>query len=264
MNIFIRELKATLKSLLIWCAITALFALVGFGKFSAFYENPELIGVLDAMPQGMLDALSMNLFNLTTVTGFFGVMVIYFSLILGISAAMWGSDIIAKEERDRTVEFALTLPVTRRRLITGKLAAAAVNALILNGVTWGVTLLGARAYAPDAAFYGFVARVMLALMILQAIFLALGIFLGCTLRSHKRAASLSVSILLGAYFASILAGLSDKVDWLKYLTPFKYFEAASLLHEAHYEPVYLLISAGLVVVLLAVAYTTYQRRDLYI
>ncbi len=32
---------------------------------------------------------------------------------------MWGSDIISKEERDKTVEY-LTLPVTRARLLTAK------------------------------------------------------------------------------------------------------------------------------------------------
>ena len=56
-----------------------------------------------------------------------GIMIIYFGLILTIAAAMWGSDIITKEERDKTVEFALTLPVTRSRLISAK-AVAAPNA----------------------------------------------------------------------------------------------------------------------------------------
>ena len=46
----------------------------------------------------------------------------YFVLMVSISAAMWGSDIISKEERDKTVEFALTLPVTRGRVVTAKTA----------------------------------------------------------------------------------------------------------------------------------------------
>jgi hypothetical protein len=33
---------------------------------------------------------------------------------------MWGSDIISKEERDKTIEFSLTLPVKRSKLISGK------------------------------------------------------------------------------------------------------------------------------------------------
>ena len=53
----------------------------------------------------------------------------YFALMLSIAAAMWGSDIISKEERDKTVEFSLTLPVTRSRLVTAKALAALVNCI---------------------------------------------------------------------------------------------------------------------------------------
>jgi ABC-2 type transport system permease protein len=100
-----------------------LFNVVGFSKFSAYYGNPEMLAILDSMPPALLDAMTMRAFNLTTVTGFFGVMFVYFALMLSIAAAMWGSDVISKEERDKTVEFALTLPVTRGRVVLAKTAA---------------------------------------------------------------------------------------------------------------------------------------------
>ena len=53
----------------------------------------------------------MRAFNMTTLSGFYGIMFIYFGLMGAIAAAMWGSDIISKEERDKTVEFSLVLPV---------------------------------------------------------------------------------------------------------------------------------------------------------
>lgn len=70
MNIFFRELRSTFKSLLIWSAIVLLFNTVGFSKFTAFYENPDLLSILDSMPPALMAALNMNAFNLTTVTGF--------------------------------------------------------------------------------------------------------------------------------------------------------------------------------------------------
>ena len=115
MNIFVRELKANLKSLLIWGGIVILFVSIGIAKFSAYEGNPEMLAILDQMPPALLEAFNFDAFNLTTITGFLGVMFIYFALLLSISAAMWGSDIISKEERDRTVEFSLTLPIPRGR-----------------------------------------------------------------------------------------------------------------------------------------------------
>lgn len=264
MNIFLRELRANFKSLLIWSGIVALFVVVGFSKFSAYAGNPELLAILDEFPSALVGALNLKAFNLTTVTGFYGVMFSYFALLLSISAAMWGSDIIAKEERDKTVEFTLTLPVTRRRLITAKALAATVNSSILLLVTWGATLVGAMSYPTDSEFFQFVALSMLALFIMQLVFLAIGIFLGCAMTQYKRAGSTAVSLLLTTYFLSIFADLSKDLQFLKYITPFKYFNPVLLLHESKLEMPYVWLSGAIILIAMLGAYISYQKRDLYI
>ena len=264
MNIFFRELKANFKSLLIWGGITILFITVGFSKFQAYYENPELLAILDNMPPAMLTAFNMTAFNLTSISGFFGIMFIYFALILSISAAMWGSDIITKEVRDKTVEFSLTLPVTRAKLVTAKTLAALVNCIGLLLITWGITLVNAPKYQPDSKFYSFLSLSMLALFIVQMVFLAVGIFLGCAMKQHKRAGSLAVSLLLGAYFLSIISGMSKDLEFLKYFSPFKYFDPASMLLESKIEITFVLLSVGIIAVSLVGAYGSYSKRDLYI
>lgn len=264
MNIFIRELKANLRSLIVWGGIVILFSSIGFAKFSAYEGNPELLAILDDLPPALLSAFNFNAFNLTTVTGFYGVMFSYFALIATISAAMWGSDIISKEERDKTVEFALTLPITRGKLVTAKTLAAMVNCIVLLIITTGITLINASKYRTDSQFYDFVFLGTVALLIMQMIFLAVGVFLGCAMKQHKRASSVAVSVLLVTYFLSIVSALNDKLDFLKYLSPFRYFDAAALLHEAQINTGYVLLSAGIIVLSLMGAYLSYSRRDLYI
>lgn len=264
MNIFLRELKANLKSLLIWGGIVILFVTIGFSKFSAYEGNPEMLAILDELPPAMVAALNFDTFNLTTVTGFFGVMFNYFALLLSISAAMWGSDIISKEERDKTVEFSLTLPVTRGRLVTAKTLAVVVNCIGLLLITWGASSASAAPYQPDSQFYDFLALSMLALFIMQMIFLAVGIFLGSAMKHYKRASSVAVSVLLGTFFISIISGLSEDFEFLKYFTPFKYFEPGRLLRESNIDVTFVLLSAGIIAILMVGAYRTYSRRDLYI
>ncbi|OGO18170.1 MAG: hypothetical protein A2Z14_18915 [Chloroflexi bacterium RBG_16_48_8] len=264
MNIFLRELKANFKSLVIWGGIAILFASIGFSKFSAFEANTELLAILDGMPPALLSAFNFNAFNLTTVTGFFGVMFTYFSLLLSVAAVMWGSEIITKEERDKTVEFSLTLPVPRSRLVTAKTLAAMVNCIGLLIITWGITLANAAKYQPDSEFYEFLSLSILALFIMQMIFLTVGIFLGCAMKQHKRASSVAVSLLLGTYFLSIIAGLNEDLEFLKYFSPFKYFNPAKLLHESKIEIVFVWVSAGIIAASLVGAYVSYSRRDLYI
>jgi ABC-2 type transport system permease protein len=264
MNIFTRELKANLKSLLIWGIIMALFVLVGSSKFSAYYGNPEMLKILDGLPPAMLSAFNMQAFNLTTISGFYGVMFSYFALLVAIAAAMWGSDIISKEERDKTVEFSLTLPVTRGRVVTAKTLAALVNCIGLVLITWGASLAAVAKYPAESGFQRFLALCMLALFIMEVLFLAVGIFLGCAMKRYRRAGSVAVSLLLVTFFLSVMTDMNKDLGFLKYVTPFKYFDAAAILHQSRIDPMYVGLSLAVILVCMVGAYLTYARRDLYI
>lgn len=264
MNIFIRELKANWKSLVIWSVIIAVLIMIGTSKFAAFAGDPEMLKILDSMPPAMLDALSMRAFNLTTLSGFYGVMFIYFGLMGAIAAAMWGSNIISKEERDKTVEFSLVLPVSRSRVITAKALAALVYCIAFVLLVWGISLVAVRSYNPDQALYNFLALEMAAMFVIELIFLAIGLLLGCAMKQYKRSGSTAVAIILVTYFVSIAASMEKKLDFFKYLTPFKYFEASELYRRGRMDGTYLLLSAVIVVICVAAAYWTYNRRDLYI
>jgi ABC-2 type transport system permease protein len=264
MNIFFRELRANLKSLVIWSVILLLLIMIAVAKFSAFAGDPSMLAMLDSMPPAMLDALNMRAFNLTTLSGFYGVMFIYFGLMGAIAAAMWGSDIISKEERDKTVEFSLVLPVSRSRVITAKALAALVNCLAFVVVTWGISLVAVQSYGPDQAFYDFLALEMQAMLAIELIFLAIGLLLGCAMKQYKLSGSTAVGIILVTYFMSILSVMQEKLDFLKYLTPFKYFDAGELFRSGKMDVTYVLLSAAIIVVCVAAAYWIYSRRDLYI
>ena len=265
MNIVLRELKANLRSLIAWCAFIIFFLYMGISKFQAFVSTgQDITAMLESLPQGLMEALQMNAFNLTTITGYFGVMFSYFALMATIFAVLLGNNIIAKEEREKTVEFSLTLPITRSRLVTGKIIAALINCIIFTLVLWGASLFVARPYEPEAEFYNFLTMMMLAAFILELVFLAIGVLLGAALKDYKRSGSISVFVLLTTFFLSIVSELFDKLDFIKYLSPFTYFDPLTMLNESRYETVSLVISAGIVVVSLVAAYIAYQRRDLYI
>ena len=264
MNIFARELKANLKSLLIWSGSMILLIILAVAKYSAFAGDPALLKMMDSMPPALLQALNMRAFNLTTLSGFYGVMFIYFGLLGAIAAAMWGSDIISKEERDKTVEFSLVLPVSRRRVITAKALAALVNSAAFMLITWAASLAFVQSYHPDQAFYSFLSLEMQAMFMIELIFLAVGLLLGCSLRQYKRASAVAVSLILATYFLSIIASLQANLDFLKYLTPFKYFDAGNFFRTGQLDGGYLLLSAIICGVCLAAAYWFYDRRDLYI
>lgn len=264
MNILLRELQANLRSLLVWGAIVVVWAIFGFAEYRAYAGNPEILGIVDSLPPAFLSALSLEAFNLTTVSGFWGVLFLNFALLLSLAAVLWGSDIISKEERDRTVEFSLALPVSRGKIVAAKTLAAAMNCLALVVITLGASLANVARYQPDRAFFDFFFLSMIALFFMQLIFLAVGIFLGCAMKHHKRASSVAIALWLGTYFLSVLSGLSQKLDFLKYFSPFAYFDPVVLLRESRIDLAYVALSAAIITVCLVGALLTYSRRDLYI
>jgi ABC-2 type transport system permease protein len=84
------------------------------------------------------------------------------------------------------------------------------------------------------------------------------------MKRYKRASAVAVSLLLGTYFLSVVSALNKNLDFLKYFSPFKYFDASVLLHESRMDLTFLGLSLAIIVVSMAGAYLTYARRDLYI
>jgi len=63
---------------------------------------------------------------------------------------------------------------------------------------------------------------------------------------------------------SILSVMQERLDFLKYLTPFRYYDAGELFRNGKMDGTYLLLSAAIIVVCVVGAYWAYGRRDLYV
>lgn len=265
MNIFFREIKANFKSLLLWSLFIVFFIYMGISKFQAFTAaDSDIMAMLDSIPQAVMEGLQLSAFNLTTISGYYGVMQSYFGLMASIFAVLLGNGIIAKEEREKTVEFSLTLPIPRHKLISGKVAAALVNCVVFILVMWGGSIVAVQPYGPDAGFYEYLSLMMVGNFFLELIFLAIGVLLGSAMKEYKRSGSVAVFILFTTFIFSIISEISEQLEFLKYASPFRYFDPLKLLNESKFDLNYLALSAAIIVVSMAAAYFSYSRRDLYI
>jgi len=264
MKFFMHEFKLNFKSLLVWTVVIVLLIVVAVTKFSAFIGNEASLAIMDSFPAQFLDAMQMRSFNLTTLEGFYGVMFIYFALMGAMAAAMWGSDAISREERDRSAEFSLALPVSRSRVVTTKLLAALANCVLFVLFTWAISIYAVRIFSPEAAFYQLLRLEMLAMYLLELIFLAIGVMLACAVKNYKIAGSIAIGLILGAYFMSVITNITQKLNWLKSLNPFSWYDAVDFFNTGALKPLSLFLTAILVVACLLAAYFTYEKRDLVI
>jgi ABC-2 type transport system permease protein len=178
MHIIKRELRANLKSLIIWMLVIVALVYVMNQEFSAYYDNPEMAQILDSIPEGMMKAFGFENANLTTTVGFVSLASFYFYLLLGVHAILLGSGILSKEERDKTAEFFLTFPVSREKVILTKYIAGIINCVVLLLALIFSVIGTLLIYELDQNFYEFIILLAIALFMMQMIFLSIGFFYG--------------------------------------------------------------------------------------
>ncbi|UWG96442.1 ABC transporter permease [Dehalobacter sp. DCM] len=263
MNIFWRELKAHRKALIIWSIAIFLMIVSSIGKFTAYAETGQSMNeLLSQIPSSIKAVLGMGNFDLTQVSGFYGMLYLYLLLLATVHASLLGANIIAKEERDKTTEFLLVKPVSRAKIVTAKLLASLLNVIVFNLVTliFSVALMGKYAKGEDIT--GEIGILMVGMFMVQLIFLFIGTATASVSKRPKSAASVSTAILLVTFVISSAININSSLGPLRYITPFEYFKADQLLNGGGFEPVFLILSLVIIALLVVVTYGAYQKRDM--
>lgn len=261
MNIFFRELKANRKALIIWSICMFLGVLSGMAKYTA-YSSGANIDVFQKMPYTLKALLGIGSLDVTKMSGFFAMLFPYLALATGIHAALLGSNIIAKEERDKTTEFLMVKPVSRKDIMTSKLLAALVNVVIVNLVTLVSSIVMVDAYNKGKDITGEVVMFLLSMFIIQLIFLSLGTLLSAFMKKPKASSSAATGILFGAYIISKITDLTDHVNVINVFSPFKYFDYKNIINGNGLNIGNIILSILLVAVFSVSTYFFYMKRDL--
>lgn len=263
MNIFLRELKAHRWGLFFWCLGMISLVYMGMVKYGAYEASGESVqAIMDALPKAVSAVFGLTGFDLSTAAGFFGVLFMYLAVMAAVHAALLGSGLIAKEERDRTSEFLYAKPASRARILTGKLLAGVFNLVVLNLVTLATSLYVVDNYNKEAPFSADIVLLMVGLFFLQVLFFSIGIAVAGITNRPKAASSRATSIMFVTFLLAYVINMEEKLDFLKYVTPFKYFDAANLMADHALDPVFVVLSLAIIAVAVAGTYRLYAARDL--
>lgn len=261
MTIFLRELKANRRALLLWCLCMVLGVAGGMSKYTAYSSGAAGNQVFQQLPYSVRALLGIGSFDVTRMSGFFILLYFYIELALGAHAAFLGSGILAKEELGKTTEFLMAKPVSRATVVSSKLFAAVLNAIVVNLVTLGSSLALAPAVSKGQDVRGEILTLFGSLFLVQLLFLGLGTLAAAYFRSPKAAAPAVTGILLVAFAAAEVTNLTDKLDFLIVLSPFKYFSFTRAVDGGGIEPLAAVITAMLALACFAGTFLFYKDRD---
>ncbi len=245
-----------------WCLGIAAFIFVNLIFYPSFKDQAaELEKSLASIPDSAR-ALFSDTGDFFSPEGYLSSQVFYLMmpLLLGILSITLGSSLIAREEKEGTIELLLSRPISRSRLLLGK----AIGGLIVVGV---VSTVGLATVLIMSKLVGIpIATIHIGLTMLASILVALSfgtIAFTITMLGKARVASVGLSTLiaLGGYIIVSLSGAATWLKWPSKIFPFYYYHPAEIL-KSTYNWQNMLYVIGVMVACIFISWFAFRGRDI--
>lgn len=258
------ELRSRRWGLVWWVVGIAAFISINILVYPSFRDQADQLNAVFAnMPEA-----ARNLFSDTgefmSPVGYLSSQVFYLMLPLLFSflTISMGASLIAREERDKTIELLLSRPVSRGTLLFGK-ALAGLAAALLVGVAVAllcsieVSLVG---FAGISARWVFAATLFA--LLISVLFGAIAFCL-TALSAVGRRASLAVAALFGlsGYIVGSLDGVVTSLQGVTKLFPYHYYQPADVLRGTLPWRV-MVVFVAIIVLLALLGWLGFRRRDI--
>ena len=261
---FKRELKCNFKNFMIWTIII----LVLFGVVFAIYpsiassDNIKSIDELaQIFPPEILSAFNMDIASLSTMFGWLkseGFVMIL--LIVGVYAGILGSNILVKEENDKTIEYLNSLPISREKIVLSKAFVGIIYILLITITIAIFNYIGLE-------LSGDYNREQYLLMSITPIFSSLVIYSLCLFISTfthktKNTLGLSLGIVFISFIFNAISGIDKSVAWLKYISVFTLSDIRNVILNIEVNPIMIIISFLITSVFILLSTINYKRKNL--
>ena len=261
MTLVRHELRQGKTPFLIWTAS------IGFLLVICIILFPEMKGQMDSVSDvfasmgSFTQAFGMDRLNFGTLIGFYAVEC---GNVLGLGGAFFASlcavGVLSKEEKDKTAEFLLTHPVSRKRIITEKLIAVLIQITALNVIIYALAIGSIAAVGEDIPWKE-ISLLHLAYYLLQLELAGICFGISAFLRKGSAGAGLGIAAMM--YFLNLIANIADVADFLKYITPFGYCEGADIVSNGSLDMTLVSVGAVMGIIGVLLAYLHYTKKDIH-
>lgn len=260
MTLVKHELRQGKVSFAVWTGAIGFLIAVCVFLFPQMQGQMESVSNMFASMGAFSSAFGMDHLDFGSLPGFYAVEC---GNILGLGGAFFASlcavGILSKEEKGRTVEFLLTHPVSRTRVVTEKLAAVLAQITAMNLVIYGLSAASIAAIGEQVPWKE------LSLMHLAHYLLQLelaGICFGISAFTRKGSVGIGLGIAILMYFLNLVANIAEAAEFLKYITPFGYAEGSDIVTNGCLDGRMVAAGMALMVAGIAAAYWKYPRKDI--
>ena len=261
---FKREMKINLKSFIIWTSILIILFLVVFLVYPSIIksENMQMLDeMMEIFPEEMLKAFNMDISSIDTAFGWLKTEgFVFVLLITGIYSGILGSNILLKEESDKTIEYLNSVPVTRKKIVINKILCGIIY-IVLMVLTVGIFNFVGLDLSGDFDKKSYLLLSITPLFSSIVIF-ALCLFLSTFTHKTKKTIGISLGIVFASYFLKIISEMGESTEFLKYISIFTLADIRNVIVNVAINPLMVLLSIGITIAFMILTTIHYDKKEL--
>ena len=259
-----REFKINLKSFIIWTSCLIIMFLIVFLVYP-YIVTDDSIRNLDEMmkifPRDLLKAFNMDIASISNAYGWLKSEGLMFVLIVvGLYASIMGSNIVLKEEKDKTIEYLGSIPITRNKIMTNKIIVA-ISYILLMIIVLGlfnyISLLLSCTFDHTQYLLLSISPVFIALPLFS-----INLFISTLLHKTKGTVGIGMGMVFIFYIISVISELSDKVEVLRYFSIYTLADTRGILTDTKINIICVIVSIVISVVFAYLSYVKYNGKEL--
>lgn len=261
---FSREFKINFKSFCIWCIVTMLLFLVVFLVYPSILNGPEvesLNEMMKAFPEDILKAFNMDISSIDSAYGWLkSEGFVFILLIAGCYGGILGSNILLKEESDKTIEYLGTLPIKRTSIVFAKSLVGVIY------ITFFTIIVGIFNYI-GLDLSGDFDKKQYILLSITPLLSSITIFFICMFLSTftnktKKMLGVSLGFVLLSYVLNTLSSLSENIKFLQYFSVFTLADIRNVILNISIDVKMIAISIAISILFLALTIIRYKKKEL--
>lgn len=233
LSLIIKELKMQRKGLIIWIIASGLFIAAGLAKSSGFVSTTDsgVLELLDNFPPVITAMYGFNGLDMSTFEGYYGVMVNFMFLIVAIHAITTSFKLFAIEEIDKTYEYIYSKPISKKVVVTSKVIATTILAILFNIGLFIADLLSVLPnYSDGTSYIGFITENHFRMLLVQLFFIGVSYVIISLKKEVANSTKLGALAMLGFYFLGVISEMLDETTFLADFTPFKFLDTVNLIN----------------------------------
>lgn len=254
------QLKTNSKLIFGWCI--SIFAIM-FLYMILFPSVQDMAQIkMDAMPEEVMQFMGMDDFSdMSNYISYFGMIYNFILIAISIFATVLGAGIIAKEEKNKTIEFLYSLEVSRSEIYISKLLTAYIGVVLVIISSVVATLICGVINSGETFIVMDIIQIVKGTSITPFVFLAIGgMIAGFT--SKVSGGSVGSMCVIVCYVLGFLSTMvSETFSWMKYLSPFEVLNPTEVV-EINTEVIACMsVYLGVMILMTVIGGCVYRKRD---